>query len=98
MVLPPDLYTGLVRKVQQMSFTDATSESLRRLLGRRSETVTLDRSGRICLPETMSKAAEIAGQAKLVGLLDRFQIWNPERLEKVSALDESLLNEAFKLI
>jgi len=41
--------------------------------------VTLDKGGRICLPEAMAKAAVIDKEAMLVGLVDRFEIWNPER-------------------
>ena len=34
----------------------------------------------------------------LVGLLDRFEIWDPERYQSASAVDDELLPEAFKLI
>ena len=58
--------------------------------------MTLDKGGRICLPEGMAKAAD-RGEAMLVGLVDRFEIWNPERYA-ASAVDDQLLPEAFKLI
>jgi len=98
LALPQDIWVALVNKVKQMPFSDPTADSLRRLLGRKSDTVVVDRSGRICLPEAMARATGIDKQAKLVGLLDRFQIWNPERLSDVAKVDESLSNEAFKLI
>jgi DNA-binding transcriptional regulator/RsmH inhibitor MraZ len=31
-------------------------------------------------------------------LLDRFEIWNPERYQKVKATDAVLASEAFKLM
>ena len=34
----------------------------------------------------------------LVGLLDRFEIWSPERYEKVKASDAIMAQEAFKLM
>ncbi len=34
----------------------------------------------------------------LVGLLDRFEIWNPSRYENVKAADAVLASEAFKLM
>jgi DNA-binding transcriptional regulator/RsmH inhibitor MraZ len=30
--------------------------------------------------------------------VDRFEIWNPERYDSASAVDDELLPEAFKLI
>jgi len=40
----------------------------------------------------------IVDEAVLVGLLDRFEIWNPERFEKVKASDAIMAQEAFKLM
>ena len=40
----------------------------------------------------------IKDEAVLVGLLDRFEIWNPERYEKVKASDAVMAQEAFKLM
>jgi MraZ protein len=58
----------------------------------------LDKAGRICLPEAMAKAAGIGEQAVLVGLLDRFEIWSPERYELVKTSDAIMAQEAFKLM
>jgi MraZ protein len=58
--------------------------------------VTLDKAGRICVPEEMATSAGIAKEATLVGLLDRFEIWDPARYEKVKAADMVLAQEAFK--
>jgi MraZ protein len=98
LVLPPKEWDALVQKLKVMPFADSKAEALRRLLGKKSDRATLDKGGRICLPESMAKAAHIGKEAVLVGLLDRFEIWNPERYETASAVDDELLTEAFKLI
>jgi DNA-binding transcriptional regulator/RsmH inhibitor MraZ len=46
----------------------------------------------------MAAAAGIKEEAMLVGLLDRFEIWNPERYEKVRASDAVMAQEAFKMM
>ncbi|HXT41658.1 MAG TPA: hypothetical protein VN887_16750 [Candidatus Angelobacter sp.] len=98
LVLPPKEWEALVQKLKTMPFADSKAEALRRLLGKKSDRVTLDKGGRICLPESMARAAHIGKEAVLVGLLDRFEIWDPERYETASAVDDELLPEAFKLI
>ena len=98
LVLPPKEWEALVQKLKAMPFADPKAEALRRLLGRKSDRVTLDKGGRICVPEAMAKAAAIEKEAMLVGLLDRFEIWDPDRHETASAVDDQLLPEAFKLI
>jgi len=98
LVLPPQEWLALVQKLKAMPYADPKAEALRRLLGKKSDRVTLDKGGRICLPEVMAKAAAIDKEAMLVGLVDRFEIWNPERYLAASAVDDELLPEAFKLI
>jgi MraZ protein len=98
LVLPPEEWNVLVQKLKAMPFADPNAERLRRLLGTKSDRVSLDKAGRICLPEMMAKAAAIEKEAVLVGMVDRFEIWNPERFEMASAGDEELSHEAFKLI
>jgi DNA-binding transcriptional regulator/RsmH inhibitor MraZ len=46
----------------------------------------------------MAKATDIKDEVVLVGLLDRFEIWNPERFQKVKASDARMATEAFKLM
>jgi MraZ protein len=98
LVLPPEQAEILNSKFNGMSFSDPKAQALRRLIGSRSAKVTLDKAGRMCLPENMAKIVEIGAEATLVGLVDRFEIWNPKRYEAISAADARLLHEAFKLI
>lgn len=81
-----------------MPNTDANKTVLKRFIGSESVQVTVDKNGRICLPESMAKAADINNEAILVGLLDKFEIWNPERYKRVKAADAVMAQEAFKLM
>jgi len=98
LVLPPQEMLALLNKVRQMSLADPETQSLRRLLGSKSANVSLDKGGRICLPEDMARKVDVKDEAVLVGHLDRFEIWNPERYKEVEKADETLLPQAFKLI
>jgi len=97
-VLPPAKMAQLMRDIDGMPNGDPNKGVLKRIIGSESIQVAPDAAGRICLPEEMAKAAGITDQAVLVGLLDRFEIWNPERHEKVKTSDAVLATEAFKLM
>ena len=97
-VLPPVEMAELMRDLDAMPNTDPNKVVLKRFIGSESVQVALDKSGRICLPEEMAKAVDIKDEAILVGLLDRFEIWNPERYQKVEASDAVMAQEAFKLM
>lgn len=77
---------------------DRNKTVLKRIIGAESTQVALDGAGRICVPEEMARAASIQSEAVLVGLLDRFEIWDPARYEKIKAADAVLAQEAFKLM
>src|SRR5256885_2075281 len=96
--LPPQKMADLMRDIDAMPNSDPNKVVLKRFIGSKSVQVTLDSVGRICLPDDMAKAAGVTKEAVLVGLLDRFEIWSPERFEKVTASDEIMAQEAFKMM
>jgi MraZ protein len=97
-VLPPKKMAELMRDIDAIPNGDPNKVVLKRNIGSQSVQVALDKAGRICLPEEMAGAAGIKDEAVLVGLLDRFEIWNPERFGKVRASDAVMAQEAFKMM
>ena len=97
-VLPPEEMAKLKTTIDAMPRGDASKGVLKRLIGSGSVQVTLDKAGRVCLPEDMARAADIKDEAIAVGLIDYFEIWNPDRYENVKAADAAFAHEAFKLM
>lgn len=46
--------------------------------------VVPDKQGRILVPERLQKAARLDGEALIVGVLDRIEIWNPELFDSAT--------------
>ena len=97
-VLPPAQMARLMQSIDEMPHSDPKKVVLKRIIGSGSAQAGVDKAGRICLPDDMARAAGIKDEAVLVGLLDRFEIWNPNRYEHVKAADAVLASEAFKLM
>ena len=96
--LPPKEMAKLMAEIDAMPSGDPNKTVLKRFIGSSSEQVTVDTAGRICLPDQMAQAGGIKDQAVLVGLLDRFEIWSPERHGAVETSDAVMAPEAFKLM
>jgi MraZ protein len=96
-LLPPQM-AKLMQDINAMPNSDPNKVVLKRFIGSGSVQVTLDKAGRICLPEKMAKEAGIDKEAVVVGLLDQFEIWSPERHVNVAASDAIMAQEAFKMI
>lgn len=97
-VLPPEEMAALMADIDAMPNGDPNKVVLKRFIGSESVQLTVDKAGRIVLPEAMARTAGIKDEAVLVGLLDRFEIWNPARYENVKAADAVVAHEAFKLM
>lgn len=48
----------------------------------RAVEVVPDKQGRMLVPQRLLSSAEIEGQVMLVGLIDRVELWNPQRFEQ----------------
>jgi MraZ protein len=96
--LPPEQMERLMQAIDAMPNEDPRKTVLKRVIGSHAEQVTVDRAGRIVLPEAMAREAGIEKEALFVGLLDRFEIWSPERYAAVEAADKVLLADAMNLL
>ncbi|MST00302.1 MAG: hypothetical protein EXS29_03185 [Pedosphaera sp.] len=97
-VLPPEQMAKLMKDIDALSNDDPNKVVLKRFIGSESVQVFLDKVGRICLPEELARRADIADEAVLVGLLDRFEIWNPGRYAQVSSSDQLMATTAFRMM
>jgi MraZ protein len=97
-VLPPLQMARLMQSIDEMPNSDPRKVVLKRNIGSGSAQASVDKTGRICLPEEMAREAGLKEEVMLVGLLDRFEIWNLERYKKIQAADAVLAQEAFKLM
>ena len=97
-VLTPLQFARLVLALEELPNSDPHKVTLRRIIGGGSAQASLDRTGRICLPEDVARGAGLNDQAQLVGCINYFEIWNPELFDKVQAVDAVLAPDAFQLM
>lgn len=81
LVLPPKRWSQLVGNLGNASLTNESAATVERFISSNSYSRTLDSYGRLPLPEEATRAVAINGDAVLLGRLDKFEIWSPERLE-----------------
>jgi MraZ protein len=72
--------------------------TLKRFIGANTEHCALDKAGRICLPEKMMAAVGLKNEAVLVGVVDQFEIWNPQKYAELHAVVQVKAEDAFKLL
>jgi MraZ protein len=97
-VLPPKEMAEVLTQLDSMPNENRNKTVLKRIIGSASCQVQPDKAGRLCVPEEMASAAGIKGDVVLVGMLDRFEIWDAARYEKVKVADDVMSPDAFKLM
>ena len=96
LVLPPARWNVLLERLNEMSLSDDEAAVVERVIGGSSAHLKLDKVGRLCLPEELAKVAGIEQEAVLVGRLNKFEIWSPDRFEDVNRGSEALAAAASK--
>lgn len=66
-----------------MELVERTPEAHRSVLALTANALEAvpDNQGRILIPERFQRAVELDGEALIVGMVNRIEIWNPERFE-----------------
>ena len=98
LVLPPERWREMVAKLKSRSLSDPRIAALEQEIAENAVQVTLDKVGRICLPEELASVAKITTEAELVGRLDKFEIWEPGAREAVRTQNRKLAAEVAKEI
>jgi len=81
MVLPFQRYTTISEHLKAHSIFNEDMTAFKRVIGSCSKRVEFDKFGRIALSQSLLEEAGIKEEAELVGAVDHFEIWNPDRFK-----------------
>lgn len=97
LALPLNRWEEILRTVVgQRSFFDEKFNAGVRALASNVGYVNVDKVGRVALPEQLVRSAGIKEEAEIFGLIDRFEIWNPDRYAGMELEYKPLANAFFK--
>ncbi|HET8645097.1 MAG TPA: division/cell wall cluster transcriptional repressor MraZ, partial [Vicinamibacteria bacterium] len=92
-VYPWAEWERLESQLRQLPSFSRDVKALTRLLASRAVDCELDVQGRILLPAALRVAAHLAGETVVVGVVDRFELWAPERWSDFLGESERLLDD-----
>jgi len=90
---PPSEWDVVAQRLREMPSFGKQARALSRVLASQACDCELDRQGRILLPAPLRKAAGLEKEAMVVGVLERIEIWAPERWERFLGDAERLLDD-----
>jgi MraZ protein len=72
----------LAEKLDQSPATDAEARVFRRLYFAQTESVDVDRSGRILIPDRLTQFAGLQREVVLIGVRDHLELWDVQRWQQ----------------
>ena len=91
---PPAEWERLETQLVSLPAFSKPVKGLTRLLASRAADCELDGQGRILLPPALRAAAGLGREATVIGVLNRFEVWSPERWSAFLEGSERLLEDA----
>jgi transcriptional regulator MraZ len=89
-----DYIETLMASIADLDPFSKERRSLERTVTARITEVSVDKEGRVILPQPLRVHAALNGEALFAGLGHSFQIWNPEEFEKVIDEEEKIAGKA----
>ena len=72
------------------------ARQIRRLIVSRAVEVTVDKQGRITIPRAMLQKVNITDRVKIIGVLERFEIWDPDGYDRTIADSEEIFEDVIE--
>ncbi len=89
-----DYIETLMASIAQLDPFSKERRSLERTVTARTSVVSLDKEGRVVLPQHLRDHARLNSEALFAGLGHSFQIWSPEEFQKLAAEEEKIAGGA----
>jgi Uncharacterized protein conserved in bacteria len=86
-VMPASELARQEQELREMLPAGAARQEALRVIYGSARRVEPDAQGRILIPEELCKHAELHGEVAVVGVKDRFEIWNPANLPAAASAE-----------
>jgi len=84
-VYPKDQWELIEAKLLKLNFFDPTEARLLRIMLQNANEDTMDAQSRILIPQSLLDYAGIKSEVKIIGILKKIELWEPETYEAYMA-------------
>ncbi len=87
---PKEEWKKVVERIKEMSFTQKDARAFSRFMLAGATEVTIDKSGRVLIPDHLKRFANLRNNVVLAGVSDRVEIWDEKTWrEYTKSLEEN---------
>ncbi len=97
-VFPQETFERILQRVNRISMTDPNARMLKRLIFSNAELVSVDKAGRILIPQFLRELGKLDSEAVIVGMGDYFEIWSPDLWSGLASQMEENQSDVLRFI
>ena len=88
-VIPRAGFMPLAQNIASLPFTDPNNRDFGRLMFSQATDLIPDKQGRVLVPQGLRNYANLDGEAIIIGLYNKLEIWNPAQWVEVQSRVEA---------
>ncbi|WP_353892212.1 division/cell wall cluster transcriptional repressor MraZ [Proteinivorax hydrogeniformans] len=92
-VYPKDEWANMEEKLKSLPFTQGDARAFVRFLFSGATECEIDKQGRVLIPQTLRRYANIEKEAVIIGVSNRVEVWSKEKWEKYSQQAEQSFDQ-----
>jgi MraZ protein len=85
LVFPRPVWDILAERIAKLPLTERNARNFNRLMFSGAADSVPDRQGRVLIPQGLREYARLDGEAVVIGLYDRLEIWDPLQWANIKA-------------
>lgn len=94
LVYPLPKWEAIERKLEDVPSSNRSKQRFLERVNYFGQQLSLDKQGRLVMPQILRETADISGDVVVSGRLDHLEVWNRERFDQ-RLLEEPFTNEDF---
>jgi MraZ protein len=83
-IFPQSKYEAIARQIEEQGMALADVRAFARHLAAMAEMAEPDKQGRIIIPQNLREFAGLDGEAVVIGVVNRLEVWNPEKYKEIN--------------
>ena len=88
-IFPQSKFDSIARELEEQGIASADVRMMARHLAALAEQAEPDKQGRIIIPQNLREFAGLNGEATVIGVVNRLEVWNPKTFKEINTKAET---------
>ena len=88
-IFPQNKFESIARELEEQGIASSNVRTFARHLSALAEQAEPDKQGRVIIPQNLREFAGLNGEATVIGVVNRLEVWNPQKFKEINTKTEA---------